>query len=173
MHARSTGAFIGYASAIRRILRDAGKIPKDMLSQWPGYDQGLYTHMYLSHKYGIDIDVHSNVFLSFGLVGNPDEGVGRAKNLLVRVSDAAKDDPALAHAHDGGPMWVNSRAAQSGGAIPRVPAVIHFNADGKNVFGGRNGVRGAVHSWSQGHQTEEMCGPFIRVHDPTPEELAG
>jgi len=160
----NSGAFIGYASDILRMLRDAGTIPKDMLSQWPGYDQGLYTHMYLSRKYDIDIDVTSQLFLSFGLVGNPDEGQGRAVKLLERAMGAARDRPELAHARDGGPMWLNSRAQASNGLIAPVPGIAHFNADGKRPF---SAIKRALKVWSEGHQTEESCAAYINVHTAT------
>jgi hypothetical protein len=39
-------------------------IPTDLLNQWPGTDQGLYTSMFLAGKWGIELDYYNSVFQS-------------------------------------------------------------------------------------------------------------
>ena len=114
----NSGAFIGYArdlrDAIKTIVED---LPNDVLSLWPGGDQGMYSHLYLSRRYDIHIDTNASLFLSFGLVRNEDEwskGM-TTKNILEKNRNFNEVDEELGN-------WFRARTYQ------HFPAIFHFNA---------------------------------------------
>jgi len=163
----NSGAFIGYLGAIRAMLKEIKNIPVDMLAQWPGYDQGLYTHLYLSQRHGIHVDSNSSLFLSYGLVRNPDEtppDLGRTKRLIRRSHAVYSHDQLDPHSDSVGPLWANSKALRKENAdqaLAVVPSVIHFNADGKKVL---NSVRKEIIEWSRNHISEVLCEQYITIH---------
>lgn len=69
----NSGGYIGYVYDIRRMLDIAREIPYDMMTKFPGEDQGFYTFLLLSGKFDMTIDFDSKIFLSFGLVNDPEE----------------------------------------------------------------------------------------------------
>ena len=93
-------------------------IPYEMLSIWPGADQGLYSHLFLSKLFPMSLDYFSVVFQSFGFMHTVEEASlhnGANTNNIIRkgpYNDSA---------------WYNYHMRHS-------PPVIHFNADGKNVM---------------------------------------
>lgn len=71
----NSGAFIGYALDLQRMLDAVSRLPADLIAQWPGYDQGLYTHLFLSKMWGIELDYASSIFFSFGIIADKTEAV--------------------------------------------------------------------------------------------------
>ena len=69
----NSGGYIGYVYDIKKILEIAMEIPWDMMTKFPGEDQGYYTFLLLSGKFDMAIDYESKIFLSFGLVKDPEE----------------------------------------------------------------------------------------------------
>lgn len=115
----NSGGFIGYARNIHNMLVEIATIPTDLLNQWPGFDQGLYTSMFLAGRWQIQLDYHNLIFQSWGLVEDPFEAKDRmitSKNLIEK---SPKDDE-------------NSQFKWRNSCSKRVPAVLHFNADGKS-----------------------------------------
>ena len=102
------------------MLAATNHIPPDLLANWPGGDQGLYSHLYLSRKYPITLDYWSRIFLAWGFTGDPSE---------LRLQGGLEAGSILAPRGDsdsGGPR-MNSRTNTT-------PPVLHFNADGKRVM---------------------------------------
>ncbi|GAB5366463.1 hypothetical protein AAMO2058_001145700 [Amorphochlora amoebiformis] len=63
----NSGAFVGYADSILKLLNTFKSWPKWFLNNFPGTDQGFFTQAYLSHQYGIKIDTDNHVFAAFGV----------------------------------------------------------------------------------------------------------
>ena len=100
------------------MLTDIAAIPTDLLNHWPGLDQGLYTSMFLAGRWKIQLDYHNLIFQSWGLVPDPFEAKDRTVSSKNLVENMAKDDQSHL-------IWGNS-------CSKRIPAVLHFNADGKS-----------------------------------------
>ena len=66
----NSGGYIGYVYDIKRMLEIGREIPYDMMTKFPGEDQGF---LLLSGKFDMSIDFQSKIFLSFGLVKDPEE----------------------------------------------------------------------------------------------------
>jgi len=103
------------------MLTDIASIPADLLNHWPGFDQGLYTSMFLAGRWGIQLDYNNSIFQSWGLVEDPAESVGRrvvSKTLVEKI--VSENVSVSIHS-----KWRNSYNK-------RIPTVLHFNADGKS-----------------------------------------
>lgn len=123
----NSGAFIGYLDDVRRMLEAAGRIPVDILARWPGYDQGLYTHMLLSRQWNMDVDVNSTLFFSFGIVADRAEAVrGRPRSPLALVPAAAPPTKGGRSRRTSSTQWATWYNRS------HVPLVLHFNGDGKS-----------------------------------------
>jgi len=89
-----------------------------MISHWPGTDQGLDAHLFLSGKFPIALDYQSAVFQSWGLVNRTVEETaiqqGRTTDTIVRFDPSSE-------------LWLNSYTNA-------VPPILHFNADGKKFM---------------------------------------
>jgi len=67
----NSGAFIGYLEALYGMVQRIDKVPKYLVANWPGTDQGLYSHIFLSGEFDIALDYSSNLFQSFGWDDDP------------------------------------------------------------------------------------------------------
>lgn len=112
----NSGVFIGYLSDVRAMLDFTRHLPPHLVTHWPGADQGLYSHMFLSGMLPITLDYHSRVFQAWGLVDKPDSKTDVTTDTLVKEGDV-----------QGRRVWVNSFTNLA-------PAVLHFNADGKRIM---------------------------------------
>ena len=101
------------------MLAEIATIPTDLLNQWPGFDQGLYTSMFLAGRWQIQLDYHNLLFQSWGLVEDPFEAKDRMITSKTLIEKSPKDDE-------------NSEFKWRNSCSKRVPAVLHFNADGKS-----------------------------------------
>merc|ERR1712190_661374 len=62
----NAGGIIGEARSLRELLEEVKQIPSDMLSKWPGTDQGLFGQLLLTRKIpGYNIDVDSKIWATF------------------------------------------------------------------------------------------------------------
>ena len=112
----NSGGFIGFSTDVHRIIDDIANIPLDMLMRWPGADQGLYTHMFLAGKWNIELDYNNHIFQSWGLVDDPAEPRDPSLNSRTLMKRVLIDNDFL---------WQNHFTKS-------IPAVLHFNADGKS-----------------------------------------
>ena len=151
----NSGGFIGYSPEIHEILHDISTIPEDILNKWPGFDQGLYTNMFLGGKWKIELDYFNLVFQSWGLVKDPYEPTPpntdmNSHNLIV---------PMKGHGHY---KWINPH-------IGRVSPILHFNADGKGS-GMFKRVFKSIHQHSRFNFSDTSCAALHNVV-PVPEQL--
>eukprot|EP00469_Lotharella_globosa_P010576 CAMPEP_0167780318 /NCGR_PEP_ID=MMETSP0111_2-20121227/5287_1 /TAXON_ID=91324 /ORGANISM="Lotharella globosa, Strain CCCM811" /LENGTH=360 /DNA_ID=CAMNT_0007670809 /DNA_START=858 /DNA_END=1939 /DNA_ORIENTATION=+ len=63
----NSGAFVGYADAILDILDLTQELPSWFIDGYPGTDQGFFTQVYLSGKFGMKLDVCNDVFTAFAV----------------------------------------------------------------------------------------------------------
>ena len=154
----NSGAFIGYVKDIKLLLDVAANLPNDILSNWPGADQGLYTHLYLSHAYNIHIDYDTQLFASFGLV-NPKEQLNNgitSSNLLIQTNQYHNQNQNDNLTEIG--SWYMIRGHTQ--SLP--PSIIHFNADGKLQMGK---VHQLLKKYTKKNQQKEAtCLPYIHIN---------
>lgn len=112
----NSGVFIGYLQDIKTMLDITRHLPAHLVTHWPGADQGLYSHMFLSGALPITLDYRSRVFQAWGLVDKPKSKSDVTTKTLVKEGDV-----------NGRRVWINSFTAEA-------PAVLHFNADGKRIM---------------------------------------
>ena len=145
----NSGGFIGYSTEIHQILHDVSNIPGDILNQWPGFDQGLYTNMFLGGKWKIELDYFNLVFQSWGLVNDPHEptpdGFQLTSQNLVRPIRRGQ----------GTISWMNSYTQ-------RVSPVLHFNADGKGS-GMFKRVMKSIHLHMKFNYSDTICSTLHNV----------
>ena len=145
----NSGGFIGYLDNIIDMLSATNDIPPDLLANWPGGDQGLYSNLYLSRRYPITLDYWSRIFLAWGFVGDPSEqglqgGLDSRSILAPRVEGDAW-----------GPR-MNSRTRT-------IPAVLHFNADGKSVMNDIIPQLTYYHNWQEQTRKCQHFHVVIRI----------
>ena len=92
------------------------KAASGLVGNWPGHDQGFYSHLFLSGLVDINLDYNSSIVFSFGMNPEPTAGVISTGDVLQEESISAQES-----------TWKNSYDGST-------PAIIHFNADGKFVM---------------------------------------
>lgn len=116
----NSGGYIGYLYDMKKLLDIALEIPYDMMTKFPGEDQGFYTYLLLSGKFDLTIDFESKLFLSFGLVGDPDEPSPWTSNNIIVQENKYGSSKQIQDI-----IWTHGNSSYK-------PSIIHFNADGKS-----------------------------------------
>lgn len=147
----NSGAFIGFASDLRDIAIEVGKMPSDMLSTWPGTDQGLWNHLFLTGMWGISLDYESKIFLSACSVrDDKNDIIPQASDQLVQGNDVIL--PLIEVPSKDLIIWKNAYADS-------IPSIIHFNGNGKKMLPElKNRYR------TLPGQSETVCRNMMRTH---------
>ena len=67
----NSGVFIGYLEALYGMVLRIDSVPKYLVANWPGTDQGLYSHIFLSGEFDIALDYSSSLFQCYGWDDDP------------------------------------------------------------------------------------------------------
>lgn len=146
----NSGAFIGYASDLLRLFRDMKTIPDDFVGLWCGGDQGTYTHMMLSRYWHIDIDYQQKLFFSFGFSDDIQEMDPHKKRKSWKTALVSRGDEAQQSTYQ--QLFSRDKSYRhnilyKSAYTQQVPALVHFNAEGKrkmrevNKYNYYNGIK--------------------------------
>uniref|UniRef100_A0A7S3YVP5 PLOD1-3-like GT domain-containing protein n=1 Tax=Lotharella globosa TaxID=91324 RepID=A0A7S3YVP5_9EUKA len=135
----NSGAFVGYADAILDILDLTQELPSWFIDGYPGTDQGFFTQVYLSGKFGMKLDVCNDVFTAFAVHEAESEnqihslwhlyarGPHRRQWNVLRAERSPEGDSLKVR-------WVNKRT-------DKIAPIIHLNGNLKNVYSGQRSHR--------------------------------
>mmetsp|Transcript_22807 Transcript_22807/g.55392 ORF Transcript_22807/g.55392 Transcript_22807/m.55392 type:complete len:653 (-) Transcript_22807:123-2081(-) len=127
----NSGGWIGFADTMIEAYESLNRIPEWFLNKWPGSDQGVFSMLYLSQRFGMQLDVCSNIFQSINSLESESEEAsysywrlyakGPRSNLynlvyLTRVANTSNETRTSPFEY----LWVNK-------ATERIPAILHFN----------------------------------------------
>merc|ERR1712113_305658 len=106
----NAGGYMGYARSLLQLFNTIRSLPPDMISHFPGTDQGLVGQLYLTHHFpGVAVDTNSNMWATF------------CANGFRRVED---------HKGVSWAAWVP--ATKNDDVLPA--AALHFNGAGTRCF---------------------------------------
>lgn len=146
----NSGAFMGYASDLLRLFRDMKTIPNDFVGLWCGGDQGTYNHMMLSRYWNIDLDYQQNLFFSFGFSNDIQEADPHTKDKTWKTALVSSGDEnrqnTMQQIFSRDKSYKHNILYKSS-YTQQVPALVHFNAEGKkkmrevNKYSYHSGIR--------------------------------
>mmetsp|Transcript_1641 Transcript_1641/g.3092 ORF Transcript_1641/g.3092 Transcript_1641/m.3092 type:complete len:361 (-) Transcript_1641:221-1303(-) len=158
----NSGSWVGFADTALQAYESVRDVPRWFMDRWPGSDQGFFNTLYLSKRYGIKIDLCSEVFATFKTVEfNPEDereyhglwqlyahGPLRHQFNLVYAEKANHTSPFKY-------LWKYKNTE-------RIPAAMHFNGGSFNKM--HDHVRfKSNHVSSEENQFLESCAPMRRI----------
>mmetsp|Transcript_23177 Transcript_23177/g.32404 ORF Transcript_23177/g.32404 Transcript_23177/m.32404 type:complete len:615 (+) Transcript_23177:89-1933(+) len=123
----NSGGWIGFADTILNAYSTLSSVPQWFINKWPGSDQGFFTTLYLTRRFGIKLDHCGDLFATFKAVDRFRERAFSGQSVWTQYSLGPRrrmyNKVYLREAEEDSPfqyVWATK-------ASNRTPAVLHFN----------------------------------------------
>uniref|UniRef100_A0A6U3BR96 Uncharacterized protein n=1 Tax=Lotharella globosa TaxID=91324 RepID=A0A6U3BR96_9EUKA len=159
----NSGSWIGFADTALEAYESVREVPRWFMDRWPGSDQGFFNTLYLSGRYGIKIDMCSEIFATFKTVEfNPEDereyhslwqlyGHGPFRHQFNLVyAEKANDTSPFKY------LWKYKKTE-------RIPAAMHFNGGSFNKM--HDHVRFSDNGFVSAEENQFLhdCSPMRRI----------
>eukprot|EP00466_Bigelowiella_natans_P005944 jgi/Bigna1/92045/estExt_fgenesh1_pg.C_2160002 len=128
----NSGSWIGFADTLMNAYSSLSSVPQWFINKWPGSDQGYFTTLYLTRRFGIKLDHCGDLFVTFKTVNRFRERAVSRQSIWTQYSLGPRrrmyNKVYLREAEEDSPfqyVWVTK-------ASNRTPGVLHFNGGSFN-----------------------------------------